>query len=60
MTEKEQLDLLLAQLDEWYDKTKDATNDPECAECFTNFFDAVEPVRLANGHPTGRPTRKLG
>lgn len=60
MTYKEQVELLLAELDQWYDKTKDATTDTQCEARFNDFFDAVDPVRLANGHPTGRPTRKLG
>ena len=54
------LTAILAAWDTWRKKSNAATTDKQCADTFKEFCDVMEPIAVANGHPPGRPTRKLG
>lgn len=59
-TPQQDLDTIFAAWDEWIQKSNNAVDDKECEEFFNNFCSEVDAVAVANGRPTGHPTRKLG
>lgn len=53
------LNTILAAWDTLVTKTQAATTDAQVAAAHRDFYDQMQAIAVANGHPSGLPRRKL-